>query len=429
MSTHAAGRSQLRLLTDPTFGPFFGGKLFSTMGVWIHNIAAAIIVWELTRSTMLVGAVSVAQFLPQIVLAPYTGGLADRGDRRRQLVAGRIVGFVGSGGLAIWSMTIGLSTTLDAYVTILAGLVVGIGFAIGLPAMHALLPALVEPEELPTAIAMNSLPMTVARAGGPALGALLLATAGATATFLVAAGANLVYAVILAVIRIREVSRRRSADRSMLAGWRHARSDAPMMVLLLGILVTGIGTDPVVTLSPAVAEQLGRDSSYVGVLASAFGIGSAIGFVTLRRMQVRLGLHRLGVVGLVGMAIGFLLFGISALPALAQPQLAVVAMLIGGLGMAYALTSLTTLMQQRVPDELRGRVMALWGIAFLGSRPLSAAMSGTLADLVSVEAALAVIIVVLVVGARLVHRERRLDERTSGTGPATESPTEAERAD
>ncbi|MEX0705582.1 MAG: MFS transporter [Nitriliruptoraceae bacterium] len=413
MSTQAVGRSQLRLLGDPTFGPFFGGKLFSTMGVWIHNIAAAIIVWDLTRSTMLVGAVSVAQFLPQIVLAPYTGGLADRGDRRRQLVAGRIVGFLGSGGLALWSMNNGLTTTVDAYVTILAGLVVGIGFAIGLPAMHALLPALVEPEELPTAIALNSLPMTIARAGGPALGALLLASAGATATFLVAAGANLVYAVILAVIRIREVARRRSADRSMLAGWRHARSDAPMMVLLLGILMTGIGTDPVVTLSPAIADQLGRESSFVGVLASAFGIGSAVGFVTLRRMQVWLGLRRLGVIGMIGMAAGFLLVGISALPTMAQPPLTVVALLVGGLGMAYALTSLTTLMQQRVPDELRGRVMALWGIAFLGSRPLSAAMSGTLADLVSVEVALAVVIVVLLVGARLVHREQRLDEAVS----------------
>ena len=398
-----AARRNFALLRDRTFGPYFFGKLLSTIGVWIHNIAAAILVWELTRSTLLVGAVSVGQFLPQFFLAPWSGAKADRGDRRKQLIFGRMITVLGSGGLAVWIAVFGVAGTSGAVAVITAATIVGIGFALGAPAMNALLPALVRPKELASAISLGALPMTVARSAGPALGAILIATVGPSATFAVAAALGLVFTLIIAMIHIRDVARPTSSDTSIRAGWRYLRADAGMSALMLGVVTIGIGADPVITLTPAVADQLGQPSSFVGTLASAFGIGAAIGFLGLSRMQVWVGLPRLAVTGLLGLGLGM-----AALALAPTPLTAVLAIGIGGLGMAFALTSLTTLIQQQVPEELRGRVMALWGIAFLGSRPIAAGVTGALTDATSVTLSLVIVAAVLLVGAFLV-RPRRID--------------------
>jgi MFS family permease len=399
----APARRSLALLGDRTFGPYFAGKVLSTIGVWIHNIAAAILVWELTRSTLLVGAVSVGQFLPQFFLAPWSGARADRGDRRKQLIFGRMVTVVGSGGLALWIAIVGVEGTSGAVAVIGAATVVGIGFALGAPAMNALIPALVRPSELPSAIALGGLPMTIARSAGPALGAVLVATAGPAITFTVAALLNITFTVIIAVIHIRDVQRPRSSDTSVRAGWRYLRADASMSALMLGVITIGLGADPVITLTPAIADRLGEPSSFVGPLASAFGIGAAIGFLVLSRMQVWFGLPRLGVTGLLGLGIGM-----AALAVAPTPVTAILALGVGGLGMAFALTSLTTMIQQQVPEDLRGRVMALWGVAFLGSRPIAAGATGALTDATSVGLSLALVAGCIFAGAYIV-RPRRLN--------------------
>lgn len=397
----APARRSFALLRDRTFGPYFLGKLLSAMGVWIHNIAAAILVWDLTRSTLLVGAVSVGQFLPQLFIAPWSGARADRGDRRRQLVLGRLVTALGSGGLAIWVGVVGVSGTSGAATVIIAATVVGIGFALGAPAMNALLPALVRPKELSSAVALGSLPMTVARSAGPALGALIVATAGPATAFAIGALLNVVFVAIIAVIHIRDVPRRPSSDTSVRAGWRYLRGDLPMSALMLGVVTIGLGADPVITLTPAIADQLAQPSSFVGTLASAFGIGAALGFLSLSRMQVWFGLPRLGVTGLLSLS-----FGMAALALAPTPLLAILALGIGGVGMAFALSSLTTMIQQRVPEELRGRVMALWGVAFLGSRPIAAGATGALTDATSVAVSLAAVAAVLLLGALSVRPSR-----------------------
>ena len=396
-----APRGSFGLLRDRTFGPFFAGKLLSTIGVWIHNIAAAIVVWDLTRSTLLVGAVSIGQFTPQLLLAPWSGARADRGDRRRQLLLGRMVTAAGSGGLALWIWLIGIDGTSGAAVVIAAATVVGIGFALGGPAMNALVPALVRPRELPGAIALGSLPMTVARSAGPAIGALLLYSAGPAAAFGVAALLNVLFTLIIAVINIRDVPRRQSSDGSVRAGWRYLRADAGMSALMLGVVAIGIGADPVITLTPAIADRLGQASSFVGTLASSFGLGAAVGFLVLSRVRLMLGLPRLAVTGLSGLAIGMLALALTP-----NATGAITAMAIGGVGMAFALTSLTTMIQQQVPEDLRGRVMALWGVAFLGSRPIAAGVSGWITDNSSVVVALVVVSMVLLTGAITVRPSR-----------------------
>ncbi len=388
-----AARRIPELLRDRTFGPFFIGQIVATMGVWIHNVAAAIVVWELTRSTTLVAAITIGQFAPQILLTPWSGARADRADRRRQLVVGTTITASGTGLLALWSSGPGLVGTSGAYAIVLAATVVGIGFAIGGPASQALLPSLVRRAELPTAIAISSVPMTVARALGPAVGALLVTTAGPTVTFTVTTVLQATYGLMM-FRRTATTSNVTRRDTRILAAVAYVGRDRPVGFLLVGVAVVGLGVDPVITLAPAFADGLGGGGDLVGLITSAFGVGAILGFVVQTRLRRRLGIERTGTIGLIVLAAG-----LGPLALATTATFAAITMIVAGTGMTLALTAFTTGIQQRVPDALRGRVMALWSIAFRGSRPVAAALSGLLSDTFSEDAALLTATAIILLGA------------------------------
>jgi len=414
----APPRSSWRLLVDPVFGPFFVGKSLSTAGIWVHNIVAAILAWELSRSAFVVGLVSVAQFGPQLLFAPLSGAFADRGDRRRQLIWGRVIAMAGSGGLAVWIALVGVDGLPGAWPVVLTALIVGIGFVVGGPAMNALLPHLVRPNELAAAVAVNSIPFTVARAAGPALGAVIAASVGPAAAFALAAATNLLFVLLLLPLPIQgRAEGAGEGDRRVRVGVRYLREDRGILLLLLGVGAIGIGADPVITLTPVLAAGFGGDPTLVGAFASSFGVGAGLAFVVLSRLRLRLGLDRLGVLGLGLLAGGTAVAGVAPLPGIA-----VGGFVVGGAGMTFALTSFSTLLQARLPDALRGRVMALWSVAFLGSRPVAAAVNGSVADLAGPTVAF-LLVGALVAAAAVVVRPARLAAR-----PAPEEGAPRERA-
>lgn len=388
-------RTRSELLFRSPVGVLVGGKIFSTIGVWITNIAGAIVVYELTGSATMVGIVSVVQFLPQVLLSPLTGARADRSDRRRQVALGIAVTSLGAALPASWGVMYGFSEPSDAIVIIAAAGLVGVGFSLSNPATQALIPSLVRKSEFSNAVALSSLPMVVARAAGPAIGAVLVTSVGIVVTFTITLMLHLGFLVAVATVRIPLSSATRpKGDIRVRAGLEYARNDRRVLALLIGIATIGVSVDPVVTLTPSLVEAIGYPRAFVGTLASVFGVGAAVGFLCLSCVRLGVGDRQVGSAGLAITMVGMMMLALAGGPVVASLGMGVC-----GIGMSVALNGFTTLLQLYVPNELRGRIMALWAIAFVGSRPLTAMTTGPLADATSVRWALLAVIIVIGIGA------------------------------
>ena len=404
-------RTRRQLLRTPV-GALTTGKVFSSLAVWTINIAGAILVFDLTGSAFFVGLVSVAQFTPQLLLTPLTGARADIGDRFVQVIIGMVITALGSVLLTLWAMTVGFTEQRDALVMVAAAGLVGTGFAVSGPATSALLPALVRRSELADALALSSLPIVVARSVGPAIGAALYLSSGPIVTFGFAGALNIGFLVLLLKLRrhVRLSPRSQSvgSDGRIRAGFAYLRRSPRTVLQIVGVGIIGVGVDPVTTLTPALAAALGAPPGFVGALASSFGVGTAFGFIVLSHVRLAVGIMRLGAFGLAFMGVGMVLAGVAPVPAVA-----VVGIALAGAGMSFSLNAFTTLVQADVPDALRGRVMALWSMAFLGSRPVTALVTGSLTDTVGVRPALVLIGIAVLVGAWLTRGSRMLARHVS----------------
>lgn len=356
-------------------------------------------VYDLTSSATAVGVVSVMQFGAQFFLAPWSGALSDRFDRRRILLGGQAVQLVATGTLTVWVAITGVQGLPGPWPVYLTTLIAGLGAAVSSPAGQALVPALVPAADLDQAVALNTAPYTIARAVAPAVAAGLMLTAGPVAAFAVNTASYAVYIIGIALVRPRPTAVSARRDRSVRGGIRYVRRDRRVLTLLLGIAAVAFAADPVITLTPSLVASLGANEAAVGVLASAFGIGAAGTILIVRSVRERVGAHRVSVGGLVVLAVGIL--GMAAAPTL---PVAAAALVVAGVGFFAANATLAAEVQSRVPDFLRGRVMALWTMAFLGSRPLAALLNGFVADRTNARAATAMAAAVAAAGAVLIRR-------------------------
>lgn len=382
----AKPRGALKLSIDPVFGGLFWGKLVSSAGVWVHSIVAAIVVFAATGSALMVGLVSVAQFAPQLFLSMLSGKWADRGHAPQQILLGRVLCTAGSGSLALWMWLRPDEGAFVAVPVLLASLLVGFGFVVGGPAMQSIIPSLIRPGELATAMALNTAPMTTARIVGPALGAYAAVHLGPAAAFGFAAGTHLIFAVIVVIVRFPEArAHRPGTDYSVGSALRYVRGDRPLMLLLAATAAAGIGSEPSMTLAPAMARELDGSTQLVGELSMAFGLGAGIGLVIISVLSRRIPSTLSASVGMWLIAVGLAAVAVSP-----TVWLVLAAFGLAGFGFSWTMTGASTLIQERSPDELRGRIMALWLIAFVGSRPFAAALVGSAADLLSVRASFVV---------------------------------------
>jgi MFS family permease len=408
----------LALVRQRNFGPYFAGNALSASGTWFQNLAAALLVYRLTHSALLLGVLNFCQFAPVIALAAWAGSAADRYDRRRLLLATQTTASLLAAALSIlaWS---GLA---QAWVVIVFALGLGVTSATSIPAQQALIASLVDRESLPTAVALNSMTYNLARAVGPALGAASVRYLGIPASFLLNGFSY--FAFIAALLAIKPRAQETAAPES--SRLRDAlgllRDDPRLLAFLIVVAAVGFGSDPVNTLAPAFAHAFHRKDTVAGFIIGAFGAGAVAAALLVagrvagsrRRMAITLGLLGGGVMA----------FALSPwLP------LGFVFLFVAGFGYLASNTSATTRLQLGVSEAQRGRMMALWGVAFLGLRPLASLADGAIASVAGVRAAGVILPLPALAGAALLvlmgHRERGREHRlVQPSSPRAEAQSE-----
>ena len=380
-------RSPLGVLRVREFRIYWLGASLSSIGTWFQNIAAGLLVYELTRSTLAVGAVNFAQFIGSILLVSVAGGAADRYDRRRLLMVSQGVAAVVGATLA----TVTLLGAVTPAIVIGAALLLGFSLAFMVPALLALVPLLVDEADLDAAIAINSVSFNLARAVGPVLGALVVESAGYGVAFALNALSFLAFIGALALVQPRPQGRAEGSRPRLLDTVRLVRSVPAWWAVLVATAVISMSTDPVNTLTPELALDTfaGRQLD-AGLLVGAFGTGATVTALTLTGWLRR---RRRALPGaMLVQGVGMLLVGLA--PTI---WVAYLGMAISGGGFIGGITRSSVRLQTEVPDLQRGRVMALWSVAFVGTRPLASLLSGTIAETVGVRgAALALALPVLV---------------------------------
>jgi MFS family permease len=399
-------RSTLQVLVSRDFGVFFVGSSLSNVGTWFQNIAAGLLVYELTRSTLLVGAVNFAQFIGAFLLAPVAGAAADRFDRRRLLMVSQLGAAVVGGGLAVLT-ALGLVSTP---VVVLAASLLGLALAFMVPALLSLVPLLVPRADLDAAVSLNSVTFNLARAVGPVLGALVVERAGYALAFGLNAASFVAFVLALLLVRPRRQERATGPRPKLLETVRLIRSRPVWLALLVSVMAVSTSTDPVNTLTPELAKDVfdGRDL-HVGLLVGSFGGGATVTAIALigwvrRRRHALVGAMVVQGLGLASVAVA------PSLP------WAMVGFAVSGGGFLAAITRGTVRLQAEVPGDQLGRVMALWSLAFVGTRPLAALVDGVAAELMGARGALVVLAVPVLVAAPWVHRKLAIGRELDAAG-------------
>ena len=389
VSDAATGPIRTRdVVTNRNVAWYLVGNTLSNLGGWTFNVAAAIGVYRLTGSTFLVGAVTFTQFMGAFVLAPWAGSAADRFDRRRLLI-------VLQAGASIAATLLTAATALGhASAALILGTTALLGLAVtfSTPAMQALVPQLVEPRHLDVAVAMSSATFNIARAVGPLIAAAVITWWGIAAAFGVNAVSFLFFVLALTVIRPRGVvlapsTGRRAFRTSVATAWR----DHGTRRLLLCVMAVSIATDPVTTLAPEYAtDVLGLSDAVAGHIMGAFGVGATASALLLTPVFRA---RRRGLAIAMALQAGGIL-GFAVAPNLVVALLAVT---VSGIGFIGANTRASVGLHQLVSEAGRGRLMALWSVAFLGTRPFAALADGALAEVLGPRAAAALMVMPVLV--------------------------------
>ncbi len=366
----------VRALRHRNYRLFFGGQTVSLVGTWITRVATSWLVYRLTGSELLLGVVAFASQIPLLILAPFGGVLGDRWDRRRILVVTQILSALQSFALAALVFTHRITVPY----LILLQVAQGIINSFDTPARQAFVVEMVEePGDLPNAIALNSSMFNASRIIGPTIAGVLIAMVGEAWCFLLD-GVSYV-AVIASLLAMRFASRERPRKETHMfdelrTGLRYVLGFAPVGALLLQVTLVSVMGMPYAVLMPVIAGKVLHGGPHtLGLLMTATGVGALLGTLYLASRHTVLGLGKVIVAATVGLSAGLIAFSFSRTLLVSMAVLPLV-----GAGMMLQAASANTILQTVVDEKLRGRVMAFYTMAVLGTQPIGSLLAGALAD-------------------------------------------------
>lgn len=341
----------------------------------MQNIAQAWLVYRLTGSSLLLGVVGFAGQIPIFLFAPIGGLAADRWNRHRVVIGTQVASMI----LAFILAGLTLYRVINVWEIVVLAALLGVVNAFDIPARQSFLIEMVVREDLMNAIALNSSMFNGARVIGPAVAGILVARIGEGWCFFANAVSYIAVIIGLLLMKLgslRTASKKSSPFEHIAEGFRFVRHTKPILALVLLIALVSLVAVPYSVLMPIFADRvLHRGAHGLGILMGSSGVGALLGALTL---AIRRGVQGLGrVVGLAATAFGgsLLLFAFSK-----SFWLSVVLLIPVGYSVMLQMSSSNTLIQAMVPDELRGRAMAVYTMMFMGMAPVGSLFAGVLAD-------------------------------------------------
>lgn len=375
-----------RSLSNRNYRIFWTGSLLSNIGSWMQTVAQGWLVLQLTNSAFLLGVVGFTGMVPVLVFSLVGGVYADRFDRRRLLMATQTA-------LMVLAFILGLLVTtgvIAVWHVLVLSLLSGIANALSMPAYQAMVQDLVGRDDLMNAIALNSVQFNLSRVIGPAAAGLALGEIGIAGCFYLNALSFL--AVIVALARI-EFPHRVPAQRptgsvweSVIEGMRYVWTNRIILYLLSIVAAMSLWGMPYMTLLPVFARDiLHRGAEELGYLMSSSGVGAVLGALILARLGDFSFKGRMVIAGGFLFALSVFGFAMSR-----SYPLSLVFLLMAGWSLVSCVAVINTLIQKLVPAQVRGRVMSMYALAFLGLMPIGNLIAGTLAHFLGAPTGLAI---------------------------------------
>ena len=364
-------------------GPFRHGvfrsvwiaNLVSSFGGMIQSVGAAWMMVALAASAQMVTLVQASTTLPIVMLALLAGALADAYDQRKLMIVAQVFMLIVSTALAVTAW-LGL---LTPWLLLLFTFLIGCGGALNAPAWQASVGAMVPREEVPSAIALNSMGFNLARSVGPAIGGLIVAVAGAAVAFTINALSYLGLVYVLLDWRTEREERtlpREPLGQAMMSGIRYVTMSPNISVALVRGLVTGIGASSVIALLPLIARDLvGGGPATFGLLLGAFGVGAVLGAFWSHRLRIDYPNERVVRFALAGSALGIAVAAFSA-----WLLLTMAAMVLCGLGWVLIVSLLNATVQLSAPRWVVARALSLYQMATFSGMAAGAWLWGAVTD-------------------------------------------------
>ena len=406
--TQSRLRATLRAFRHRNYRIFFYGQLVSLTGTWMQSIAQSWLVYRLTGSATLLGIVGFASQFPVFVLAPVGGAVADSYPRRHALIATQTAAML----LAFPLAALTLTNRIQVWHLIVFATLLGAISAFDVPIRQAFVVEMVGRDDLMNAIALNSSMMNGARIIGPAVAGVLVAAVGEGWCFLLN-GVSFI-AVIVGLILMNVGNRppgehRGSRVSAIIEGFHFVLRTRPIRDLLILLGLMSVMGMPYTVLMPIFADEIFNGGAKgLGLLMGSSGIGALAGALLLAGRQDVRGLGKWVMLSCGGFGVSLVLFALSR-----NFWISTLLLLPVGFTMMVQMASSNTLIQSMVPDQLRGRVMAVYSMMFMGMSPVGALLAGLLAHRLGAPLTVAAGGGVCIAGA-LVFRSRLPKIRTEG---------------
>jgi MFS family permease len=385
--------TRFRAMQHRNFQLFIGGQLVSLIGTWMQSTAQLWLVYKMTGSAALLGVFGFANQVPILFLASIGGYVGDRYNRHHGVIVTQLVSML----LAFALAALTFAQAITVWEIIVIAFLVGVVNAFDVPIRQAFLVQMVVREDLPNAIALNSSIFNGARVVGPAIAGFALVWKGPAWCFLFNGLSFLAVLAALLAMRIQKIvvkSPEGSPFQNFIQGFRFAMSDMPVRsALLLLSLLSLLGLQYSVFLPIFASDVLHRGAKGFGLLMSAAGVGAVLGALYFAGRTSYKGLARWIAGTALTAGTGLILFSQSHVFWISAGVLLFV-----GFAATVQMAATNTIVQSRVPDELRGRVMAVYATMFMGVQPIGSLIAGGVAKHIGAPSTLAVFGVLVLIG-------------------------------